>query len=84
LKSVFILVDTVKHTVVELKEAGVNLSKIREACGKWIRNMGSKMPKVQINGPEGEQVNAINAEGLARINAEAPEGSTIELSWAAS
>lgn len=79
LNSVFIPVDTIKSAMVELKEAGVNLLKIRKACGKWIRNMGGKMPKAQTNGPQGEQVNAINDEGLARVNAEAPEDSTVEL-----
>lgn len=37
------------------------------------------MPKAQTNSPQGEQVNAINDEGLARVNAEAPECSTVEL-----
>lgn len=36
LNSVFTLVDTVKSAMVELKEVGVNLSKIRKACGKWM------------------------------------------------
>lgn len=41
--------------------------------------MGGKMAKAQTNGPQGKQVNAINDEGLARVNAKTPEGSTVEL-----
>lgn len=72
LKSVFILVGTLKSEVLELNEAGVNLSKIRKACGNGT--VGGKMPKVQGNGSQGEQVNSINDEGLVRVNAKAPGG----------